>query len=123
MGLICVGNGLFKANPSNLLAKCYEENDPRLHGGFTLYYMAINLGSMFALFAGPAVSSHYGYSYAYMMSALGLLIGLANYWLQHQYVAHINTELINVKFLYSLGYFYFWVFFFLQSVLLIYYNM
>lgn len=92
LGLICVGNGLFKANPSNLLAKCYEENDPRLHGGFTLYYMAINLGSMIALFAGPAISSRYGYSYAYMMSAIGLLIGLANYWLQHQFIAHINTD-------------------------------
>jgi len=92
LGLICVGNGLFKANPSNLLSKCYEENDPRLHGGFTLYYMAINLGSMVALFAGPAISSRYGYSYAYMLSAIGLLVGIANYWLQHRYVAHINTE-------------------------------
>ncbi|MFI4962614.1 MAG: oligopeptide:H+ symporter [Legionellales bacterium] len=91
LGLICVGNGIFKANPSNLLSKCYEENDPRLHGGFTLYYMAINLGSMIALFLGPFVSSRYGYSYAYLISATGLLVGLANYWLQHQYVNHIST--------------------------------
>lgn len=91
LGLICVGNGLFKANPSNLLAKCYEPNDPRLHGGFTLYYMAINLGSMIALVAGPEIASRYGYSYTYLMSAAGLLIGLGNYWLQHQYVAHVNT--------------------------------
>lgn len=92
LGLICVGNGLFKANPSNLLSKCYDENDPRLHGGFTLYYMAINLGSMVALFAGPAISSRYGYSYAYLLSAIGLVLGIANYWFQHQHVAHINTE-------------------------------
>ncbi len=92
LGLICVGNGLFKANPSNLLSKCYRENDPRLHGGFTLYYMAINLGSMVALIAGPAISSRYGYSYAYLISAIGLVLGLANYGFQHQYVAHINTE-------------------------------
>lgn len=91
LGLICVGNGIFKANPSNLLSKCYEPNDPRLHGGFTLYYMAINLGSIIALFAGPEIASRYGYSYAYLMSAIGLLIGLANYALQRQYVAHINT--------------------------------
>lgn len=54
LGLICVGNGLFKANPSNLLSKCYDDNDPRLHGGFTLYYMAINLGSMVALFVSTS---------------------------------------------------------------------
>ncbi len=95
LAVICVGNGLFKANPANLLAKCYDENDPRLHSGFTLYYMAINLGSTIALFAGPTVSSHLGYSYAFFISFVGLLLGLANYWLQRQLVAHINTPADN----------------------------
>jgi POT family proton-dependent oligopeptide transporter len=91
LGLICVGNGLFKANPSNLLAKCYEPGDSRLHGGFTLYYMAINLGSIVALLAGPAIASRYGYFATYLMSAIGLVLGLVNYWLQKNSVAEINT--------------------------------
>ncbi|WP_133127591.1 oligopeptide:H+ symporter [Legionella nagasakiensis] len=91
LGLICVGNGLFKANPSNLLAKCYDEQDHRLHGGFTLYYMAVNLGSTAALFIGPTLSTKYGYSYAYLASFLGLLLGLANYWFQRQHIADIKT--------------------------------
>lgn len=91
LGLICVGNGLFKANPSSLLSKCYEENDPRLHGGFTLYYMAINLGSIFALFIGPLLSSKYGYSYAFFVSFIGILLGLANYIFQRQHIAVVNT--------------------------------
>lgn len=95
LGLICVGNGLFKANPSSLLAKCYTEDDPRLHGGFTLYYMAINLGSTVALIAGPAVSSRYGYPYAYFVSFIGLVLGLANYWFQRRHVANVNTEADN----------------------------
>lgn len=92
LGLVCVGNGLFKSNPSNLLSKCYQPQDPRLHGGFTLYYMAINLGSTFALFIGPKVASLYGYSYAYTLSSLGLVLGLVNYWAQRSYVAFINTQ-------------------------------
>lgn len=92
LGLICVGNGLFKANPSNLLSKCYEPNDPRLHSGFTLYYMAINLGSTISLFIGPALASHYGYSYAYFASFIGLLLGIANYWFQRSLVSQINTS-------------------------------
>ena len=91
LGLICVGNGLFKANPSSLLAKCYSEDDPRLHGGFTLYYMAINLGSIFALFIGPTLSSRYGYPYAYFVSFIGILLGLANYFFQRQCIAAMNT--------------------------------
>ncbi|MGQ3888327.1 oligopeptide:H+ symporter [Legionella sp. CNM-1927-20] len=91
LGLICVGNGLFKANPSSLLAKCYEENDPRLHSGFTLYYMAINLGSTFALFMGPAIADQFGYSYAYFLSFIGLILGIVNYAFQRQHVRNINT--------------------------------
>lgn len=91
LGLVCVGNGLFKANPSSLLAKCYDENDPRLHGGFTLYYMSINLGSTVALFLGPALSSKLGYSYAYFLSFIGIILGLANYFFQRQHVANINN--------------------------------
>jgi proton-dependent oligopeptide transporter, POT family len=95
LGLICVGTCLFKANPSNLLAKCYEENDPRLHGGFTLYYMSINLGSTFALIIGPAMSSHFGYGYAFFISFIGIVLGLINYWLQHQQIATIKTPADN----------------------------
>lgn len=91
LGIICVGNGLFKANPSNLLAKCYKENDPRLHNGFTLYYMAINLGSTFALFMGPTLASRYGYSYAFFASFTGLMLGLANYWVRKNQIAEVNT--------------------------------
>src|SRR5690554_3495388 len=29
LALICVGNGIFKANPANLLSKCYDQRDPK----------------------------------------------------------------------------------------------
>ncbi len=95
LGLICVGSGLFKANPSNLLAKSYAQGDTRLHSGFTLYYMAINLGAIVALFIGPALSSHYGYSYAYFASFVGILLGIVNYAFQRQNLAGIDTPADN----------------------------
>lgn len=91
LGLICVGNGLFKANPSNLLAKCYPENDPRLYSAFTLYYMAINLGSTFSLFLGPYLSTRYGYPYAFFVSFIGILLGLSNYMFQRKHIRDIHT--------------------------------
>jgi POT family proton-dependent oligopeptide transporter len=91
LGLICVANGLFKANPPNLLAKCYNENDHRLHGGFTLYYMSINLGSTFSLLVGPNIAAKYGYPYAFSLSFIGLALGIVNYIYQYHVVADINT--------------------------------
>lgn len=91
LGLICVGNGLFKANPASLLSKCYEKDDPRLHSAFTLYYMAINLGSIVALFIGPALSSKFGYPYAYFASFIGILLALVNYFFQRKHIVNIHT--------------------------------
>ena len=89
LACICVGNGLFKANPGSLLARCYEDNDERLHGAYTLYYMAVNIGSIFALIIGPNVSKHFGYSYAFFASFIGMLLGLANFWFQRKHIQAI----------------------------------
>ncbi|AFP85401.1 amino acid/peptide transporter (peptide:H symporter) [secondary endosymbiont of Heteropsylla cubana] len=79
MATIAVGSGLFKANPSSLLATCYEKNDPRLDGAFTMYYMAINIGSFFSMLAAPWLASNYGWCVAFSLSVVGMLITLINF--------------------------------------------
>src|SRR6187551_5500 len=46
LGVIVVGNGLFKANAGNLVRKIYEGNDSNIDSAFTSYDMAVNLGAM-----------------------------------------------------------------------------
>jgi len=48
MILLIMGNGFFKPNISTVVGSLYEENDPRRDGGFTIFYMGINLGAMFS---------------------------------------------------------------------------
>ena len=44
LGVIVVGNGLFKANAANLVRRIYEGDDARIDSAFTIYYMAVNIG-------------------------------------------------------------------------------
>ena len=91
LGFICVGAALFKPNPSVLLAQCYPKGSEEVHSGFTLYYMAINIGALGSLLIGPYVSSRYGYSYAYGIAATGILLGLLNYIIQYPVIEPIKT--------------------------------
>lgn len=91
LGIIAVGNGLFKANPSSLLSKCYEPNDSRLHGGFTLYYMAINVGSVFAILLAPFIMERFGWSAAFFISFLGLFSAVINFLYQRKTITDIST--------------------------------
>lgn len=91
LGVICTGNGLFKANPSSLLSKCYGKNDPRIHGAFTLYYMAVNIGSFIALILSPTIAQYFGWNEAFLLSGIGLIIALVNYFAMRKTVANVGS--------------------------------
>jgi POT family proton-dependent oligopeptide transporter len=100
LGVIVVGNGLFKANVGNLVRKIYEGDDSRIDSAFTIYYMAVNLGAMISQLLTPwlkdYVNENYGnelgWHIAFAVCAVGLLFGLANYWLMRRYMDHIGSE-------------------------------
>lgn len=92
MATIAVGNGLFKANPSSLLSTCYEKDDPRLDGAFTMYYMAINIGSLFSIMATPWLAAHYGWSVAFSLSFVGMLITLVNFLICRRWVKNYGSK-------------------------------
>ncbi len=92
MATIAVGNGLFKANPSSLLSTCYSKDDPRLDGAFTMYYMSINIGSFFSMLATPWLAAKYGWSVAFSLSVVGMLITLVNFWFCRKWVKNQGSK-------------------------------
>lgn len=81
VGLVCValGSGALKANASSLLGTLYDKGDARADGGFTLFYLGINLGA----FIGPLITgllqTHVGFHYGFGAAAIGMALGLAQY--------------------------------------------
>lgn len=100
LGVIVVGNGLFKANAGNMVRKIYEGDDSRIDSAFTIYYMAVNLGAMISQLLTPwlkdYVNANYadglGWHIAFAVCAVGLLLGLANYALMSRALAHVGSE-------------------------------
>ncbi len=92
MAAIAVGNGLFKANPSSLLSKCYAKDDPRLDGAFTMYYMAVNVGSFFSMLATPWLAARFGWSVAFALSVVGLLITIVNFAFCKRWVKNYGSK-------------------------------
>lgn len=91
LATIAVGNGLFKANPSALLSTCYDADDPRLDGAFTMYYMSINVGSFFSMLATPWLATHFGWSIAFTLSVVGMLITVVNFAVCQRWVKQYGS--------------------------------
>jgi POT family proton-dependent oligopeptide transporter len=99
LGVVVVGNGLFKPNAGNLVRKIYEGDDSKIDSAFTIYYMAVNVGSTASMLLTPwikdYVNEHYGnelgWHAAFAVCALGLLVGLTNYMVMRHTLRHIGS--------------------------------
>ena len=56
LALVVVGNGYFKPNISTIVGTLYADGDRRRDAGFTIFYMGINLGSLFSQIFCPLLA-------------------------------------------------------------------
>src|SRR3954471_4376394 len=77
--LVALGSGGVKANATSLVGSLYAEGDERRDGGFSLFYMGINLGA----FAGPLLTGwlqeNQGFHWGFGLAAVGMFLGLVQY--------------------------------------------
>jgi POT family proton-dependent oligopeptide transporter len=97
LALVAIGTGLLKPNISTLVGRLYSPGDPRRDGGFSIYYMGINLGALLApLVCGGLIAesasfrtmiSDIGFDpndawhFAFAAAAFGMGLGLVQYTL------------------------------------------
>ena len=76
LGLLIVGNGFFKPNLSTIVGGLYGDNDPRRDGGFTIYYMGVNLGAFLSPLVCGALGEKLGWHYGFAAAGVGMVIGV-----------------------------------------------
>lgn len=100
LGVIVVGNGLFKPNNANLVRKNYEGDDSKIDSAFTMYYMAVNVGSTVSMLATPQIKDYVNATYgnelgwhaAFAVCAVGLVLGLFNVLLMRRTIHHLGSQ-------------------------------
>lgn len=76
LGVLILGNGFFKPNISTMVGDLYDNNDPRKDGGFTIFYMGINLGAFISPFVAGFLGEKISWEYGYLSAGLGMIIGV-----------------------------------------------
>lgn len=79
LAIIIIGNGLLKPNSPSFLGLFYYYDDPRRYPGFTFYFTGINVGGLVAILIANLASRFFGYSGAYAIAAVGMLIAIVVY--------------------------------------------
>ncbi len=77
LALLIIGNGFFKPNISTIVGSLYPQGSPRRDGGFTIFYMGINLGAAMAPLICGYIGETYGWHYGFGLATVGMLVGVA----------------------------------------------
>ena len=77
LSLISVGNGFFKPNISTMVGALYAPGDRRRDAGFTIFYMGINIGSLFSQLLCPWLADAVGWWAGFGLAAIGMLCSWA----------------------------------------------
>jgi proton-dependent oligopeptide transporter, POT family len=92
LAVIVVGNGLFKPNISTMVGKLYAPGDVRRDSGFTIFYMGINAGALFApLVCASWIGQTYGYRWGFFSAGIGMIVGLMVFQLLKGWLGHVGT--------------------------------
>jgi POT family proton-dependent oligopeptide transporter len=76
---VAVGTGLLKPNISAMVGQLYSNDDERRDGGYAIYYMGINLGSIIGYYVCGYFMENVGWHWAFGAAAVGMGVGLIQY--------------------------------------------
>jgi len=76
LSFLIIGNGFFKPNISSMVGGLYAPGDSRRDGGFTIFYMGINLGAMLSPLLCGYLGERYGWHWGFGLAGVGMLLGL-----------------------------------------------
>ncbi len=99
--VVCVGNGLFKANISVLVGNLYAHTQGSLKdAGYNIFYMGINIGAFYAPMAAAGIKRFVmenfnatlaeGYNAGFAIAAVGMLISLLIFVIFRKYYANAD---------------------------------
>lgn len=90
LGILISGNGFFKPNISTMVGELYDNNDPRKDGGFTIFYMGINIGAFFSPIVAGSLGEQVAWQYGFLAAGVGMVLGTIWFFVRSHTLGHIG---------------------------------
>ncbi len=76
---IALGTGMLKPNISAMVGDLYDDADTRRDAGFSIFYMGINLGSLFAPLITGYAAAQRGFHWGFAIAGIGMTLAVIQY--------------------------------------------
>lgn len=90
LGLIILGNGLFKPNISSMVGQLYTNNPDKKDAAYTIFYMGINSGAFLGILLCGYIGEKVGWSYGFGLAGIFMLLGMLQFFFSKKLFGNIG---------------------------------
>jgi POT family proton-dependent oligopeptide transporter len=80
IGLLILGNGLFKPNVTSIVSGLYDKYPDRKDGAYTIFYMGVNSGGFLGVLLCGFLASNLSYSWGFGLAGIFMFLGTLQFW-------------------------------------------
>lgn len=91
LAILIVGNGLLKPCISSMVGTLYKNDEAKREGGFTLFYIGINLGGIIPPLIAGTVIKAWGWHYGFGLAAGGMIVALLTFTLTSRVIWQVGS--------------------------------
>ncbi len=80
VGLLIIGNGLFKPNITSIVSGLYDQFPERKDGAFTIFYMGVNSGGFIGVLLCGFLGEYLSWSWGFGLAGIFMTFGMLQFW-------------------------------------------
>ena len=80
IGLLIIGNGLFKPNVTSMVSGLYDKYPERKDGAFTIFYMGVNAGGFLGVLLCGFLANNLSYAWGFGLAGIFMFLGTLQFW-------------------------------------------
>ncbi|GAB1308806.1 peptide MFS transporter [Urechidicola sp. KH5] len=92
VGLLIIGNGLFKPNVTSVVSGLYDKYPERKDGAYTIFYMGVNSGGFLGVLLCGFLASNLNYSWGFGLAGIFMLLGMLQFWFGRSIFGDVGKE-------------------------------
>jgi len=92
VGLLILGNGLFKPNVTSVVSGLYDKYPDRKDGAFTIFYMGVNSGGFLGVLLCGFLASNLSYAWGFGLAGIFMFLGTLQFWFGRSIFGNVGVE-------------------------------
>jgi len=90
IGLLIIGNGLFKPNMTSIISHMYKDTPEKKDGAYTIFYMGVNAGAFLGILLCGYLGEKVGWSYGFGMAGVFMFMGMLQFYFAQNIFGNIG---------------------------------